>query len=259
MPLRNIEIDVGEVFPPLPNAPITEAVVEVRSRAETVWDEHTIVAEVKSQLQDYPKLQSQHGLEQTVRIEFGKSAEQTLNDLGWSGIGVRSEDDKQVAQFHRDVFSFSRLRPYENWTRFRGEVLRLWSVYAALGTRTEAQRMGLRFINQIQIASASFDIDDYLITAPKDATNIPLPFVSFFHHDTFAVPGYPYGVNVIRTIQPATKITTGPVLILDIDVFTTIPFLLSDGALEHSLAEMRWLKNKIFFGSITQRTRDLFQ
>jgi uncharacterized protein (TIGR04255 family) len=87
-----------------------------------------------------------------------------------------------------------------------------------------------------------------------------LPFLNFFHHDTFAVPGYPYAINVIRTIQPPLNPQIeGLGLIVDIDAFTTQPFEIKDGMLEERLTELRWLKNKAFFCSITPKALELFR
>jgi hypothetical protein len=41
-------------------------------------------------------------------------------------------------------------------------------------------------------------------------------------------------------------------LILDIDVFTTKPFEQRADAIDKRLAEMRWLKNKVFYSSLTK-------
>ena len=46
-------------------------------------------------------------------------------------------------------------------------------------------------------------------------------------------------------------------LILYIDVGTTKPFYLSGDGLEPHLANMRWLKNKAFFGSLSERASNL--
>lgn len=79
-----------------------------------------------------------------------------------------------------------------------------------------------------------------------------MPFLGFMHQDTLAVPNYPYAVNVIRTIHPPVAPgIPGLVLILDIDVFTTQAFELDRAAMRQRLLEMRWLKNKAFFGSVT--------
>jgi hypothetical protein len=48
-------------------------------------------------------------------------------------------------------------------------------------------------------------------------------------------------------------------LIIDTDVFTQIPFEFNLARTRQHLAEMRWLKNKVFFGSISQKTGELFK
>jgi hypothetical protein len=45
-------------------------------------------------------------------------------------------------------------------------------------------------------------------------------------------------------------------LILDIDVFTVASTVPSEEALKDRLMDMRYLKNTIFFGSITSKTKD---
>jgi uncharacterized protein (TIGR04255 family) len=73
------------------------------------------------------------------------------------------------------------------------------------------------------------------------------------------VPGHPFGVQVIQTIQPVP----GPVkevgLILDIDAFTMSPFDFSIEGLKNRLSQLRWLKNKAFFGSFKQETMERFR
>ena len=255
MPLQTIKIDLEEDFPLLPHAPITEAVVGVNSRTSALFGEATVLAQLKSKLPEYPKKEAHKNKQATVLIVPEGQPTQTITDLGFTGVRIFSEDGKQIAMFGKENFSFSRLQPYESWERFHAEALRLWRIYCDLGERKEVQRLGLRFINQIHVPSPRFDLSDYLVTAPKDVPNLPLDFTGFFHNDTLAVPGHPYGVNVIRTVQPST---TGAVIIFDIDVFRE-PFSLPDLDLEISLAEMRWLKNKLFFGSITDKALSLFK
>ena len=80
------------------------------------------------------------------------------------------------------------------------------------------------------------------------------------HKDTLGVPGHPYAINVIRTIQQLNSNMSGGVaLILDIDVFTTQAFDLDNAVLARRLLEMRWLKNKAFFGSITKKALKMFR
>ena len=48
-------------------------------------------------------------------------------------------------------------------------------------------------------------------------------------------------------------------IILDVDVFTMQPFQLNQPAIENRLTEMRWLKNKSFFGTMTAEAVENFK
>ncbi|SPE60106.1 conserved hypothetical protein [Verrucomicrobia bacterium] len=255
-----MKIDPTESFTHLPRAPIVEAVIGIVTRAEVAWEEQTVSEKLRAELPDYPNLRPQLEFQTEVNFNPGKPPEARQRDLGWKGIRVQSADGLHIAQFNRDGFLFSRLQPYENWDQLRDEALRLWQIYSRLAQPTEAQRLGLRFINRIVLPVQELDFEKYLKQHPVPPTGLDPLFVGFLHVDTLAIPGYAYTVNVIRTMQtPSDLQTAGLALILDIDVVTTQPFQLSQNVLESRLAEMRWLKNKVFFSSITEHALELFQ
>ena len=67
-------------------------------------------------------------------------------------------------------------------------------------------------------------------------------------------------VQSIRTIQPDPGPNPAGVgLILDISVFTTEPFAYDLSTVTRRLAEMRWLKNKMFFGNLTSKALESFR
>jgi uncharacterized protein (TIGR04255 family) len=251
-----LKLDLAEEFPHLPRAPIVEAAIEVRTRAESAWDEAVITEQVKSRLPEYPKVQSQTRFVQ--EITFGAAPSAKSQNAGWHGLTMNSDDGTQTVQFNRDSFVFGRLKPYENWPRFFQEALRLWSVFVELAHPAELQRIGLRFINQINLPFQEAHLADYIQPAPAPPQNLELPFHGFMHHDVLAVPGHPYAINVIRTIQTPPN-TDASAVILDIDVFTLQPFQFREAILEERLPEMRWLKNKVFFGSVTPKALESFK
>jgi uncharacterized protein (TIGR04255 family) len=103
-------------------------------------------------------------------------------------------------------------------------------------------------------------IENYINSPPTPPRGLELPFHGFMHQETLAVPDYPYAINFIRTIQRSDESNVGKIwAILDIDVFTTQSFEFTFGHVIHSLNEMRWLKNKVFFGSITEKTLEVCQ
>lgn len=255
-------IDVEEKFPHLPKAPIVEAVVDIRTNAEAPWEEANIQNQLKKELPDYPKIMSQRKFTQEIKIGLGleTGGKQSFHDLGWNGCRLQSKDQLNIAQFNRDGFVFSRLMPYENWEQLTKERMRLWDIYISLAHPSGIQRIGLRFINKIVRPMSGLKLEDYYKNPPNSPEGLDFPFAGFMHHDTLMVPGYPYKINIIKTIQNSLSAEKKDIgLIVDIDVFTNEPFSLQKDDLDKRLSEMRWLKNKIFFGSITQKTLELFK
>jgi uncharacterized protein (TIGR04255 family) len=246
-----VNIDLSEGFEHLSRAPIAEALLDIRARAETEWNDAAMLDELRRSLPDYPNA--------TVRKQFATELHMAADcpphanhrDLGQI-LMLKSQDGYHVAQFSRDGFTFSRLRPYVDWEHFRDEALRVWIIFSALGQPTELQRIGLRFINRMDLPPDGFELKQALIHDPKPPQGFTVPFLGFMQFDTLSVPGHPYAVNLIRTIQPP-QLPAQPAagLIVDVDVFTLQPAEFRPQLLVKRLNEMRWLKNKAFFGTVT--------
>ncbi|MDQ6950426.1 MAG: TIGR04255 family protein [Mariprofundales bacterium] len=244
-------LNLDEQFPHLIHAPIVEAIVEVRTQAGIPWEENPVSEKIKKELSDYPDVQSLKMMQHELKVTAGQRPEQAVRDLGWRGLRCETEDKLQVAQFYRDGFTFSRLQPYENWDIFCKEAMRLWRCHQSIAKPEQVDRLGIRFINRIRAPQHPIELDDYLTAAPQAPAAIDFPFVSFLHQDSFQIPEHPYRVDVVKTVQEMA----GTWLILDIDVFTTQP--IDANKLEDLpyLREMRWLKNKFFFSSITEKVK----
>lgn len=254
-----VDIKPDESFEHLPRAPIVEAVIEIRARATQSLQESSLRSALESRLTGYGFLDSLRGFQGEVKIEGGKPPVQQVSAIGWMGLRFRSTDGKHIVQFKRDGFVFSRLEPYLTWEQLYGESERLWSIFKELAQPTEVQRLGLRYINRLKLPPAELRFEDYIQPAPSTPRELDLPFQGFMYYDTLAVPGHPFAINIIRTVQRlGGAVDAGVALILDIDVFTT-QALNDDKFFGQRLLEMRWLKNKVFFGSITQKALDLFR
>ena len=258
--LQAVDIKLDEKFENLPHAPIVEAVIEIRARGSEALEETSLRTNIEPKLAGYVFLDSLREYQGEVKFEGGKLSSQQVQDIGWKGVRFRSTDEKHIAQFNRDGFVFSRLEPYLTWEELESEGRRLWNIYKDLAQPVDIQRLGLRFINRIKLPPGELLFEDYIQPAPTSPHGLELPFHGFMHKDTLAVPGHPYAINVIRTIQQLNGGMDGGVaLILDIDVLTTQAFDLDNAVLAQRLLEMRWLKNKAFFGSITEKALKMFR
>ena len=247
-----MNIDLNEEFPLLSRPPIVEAVLGVNARAETPWEESPISEKIRETLPEYPIIQSAQQIQHHIRISTDALVENPKPVTDWRGLRCESADNRQIAVFNRDSFSFSRLKPYQEWKSFYQEGMRLWELYCDLAQPVEAQRIGLRFINKIEFPLEMVDLDDYLQYSPQTPHGMDIPLEGFFQHNVLTIPGHPYNVNVIQTIEPSPELN-GWGVIIDIDVFTKEP-ILNIESIEDHLTKMRWIKNKVFFGSITSKT-----
>ncbi len=258
--MTKLTINISERFQHLPRAPIVEAVIDIRARAVTALEEALVKPQLEAKLSGYQVLDSQREIEHGFTLEGDKPPGLMIRDLGWKGLRFQSADKKHIAQFNRDGFVFSRLEPYQSWEQLYDEGMRLWRVYVELTQPVEIHRIGLRYINRIQLPPGELRFEDYMEAAPVPPKDLDLPFHSFMHQGTLAVSDHPYAISVIRTIQPSSAPgSMGLGLILDIDVFTAQGFELNEAAMEQRLLEMRWLKNKVFFGSVTPNALKLFR
>lgn len=247
-------------FPHLENSPIVEAVVELicvpqMKPTETEWG-----AAVRVRLPDYPVVKPMKAFELHTKLGAGQPPEQSTNDLGWNGFRLETEDHLQVAQFLRDRFIFSRLKPYRDWASFRADALRLWDVYADLAKPTASLRLGLRFINRVAMAAeVTVDPSPYLRFKLERPEGVDLPIAGFFHQDVLFDPAKGYEVRIVRTIQPPGTGEAAPQLIFDIDVAYPRTFDITSSEIGTRLEEMRLLKNRVFFGGITLEAQRRFE
>ena len=253
-------LNIDEKFDHLSKAPVVEAVLELRCRVETEWDEVHTTKRLRELLPEFTKVESVRTVMHEVAVESGIAPVQNATDLVWTGVVMKTEDEKQIVRFERDRFSFSQLAPYPGWDTFIERALNLWTLRRAEPGHDEIARMGLRFINRIAARGPDEDLQKVLVAAPVKPVDFPLPIAGFLHRDMFEVPGYDYMVLTTRTIQPvASDAAAVPGLIIDIDVFTTKPATLTIEELRARLQEMRWLKNKTFFGSLTNEAKSNLQ
>jgi uncharacterized protein (TIGR04255 family) len=248
------QIDLTETFEHLPNAPIVEAVIHWRARAETKLEPATLLEQLKTKLPDYPHSQRQQEI--GFETEFNADGGALRQHHAWHGFRFESTDKLQVAQYTRNGFVFSRLKPYQDWEKFEAEAQRLWEIYRELAEPSEIQRLGVRFINVIPVELK--EVASLLTLPPRSPETIKLPISTFLHQTTFSIPDHPYELNVVQTIQPPARPERDSFgLILDLDVGTTRPIPFE--GMDYRLLQMQWIKNKAFFSLVKETALKRFR
>lgn len=259
MASEGFQIDLNESFPHLAAAPTVEAVIHWQARAERSWEPSDLQAKMAERLPEYPNREFQHQFEFAAQTVMGtnESHATASQRSAWHGIRVSTSDKLYIAQFTRDGFTFSRMRPYNDWASFSTEARRLWRIFVELANPSEVQRLAVRFINRIATATLG-NLGDYLKEPPTCPGSLPLS--GFVYQSTFRVPDHPLEIGIVKMMQPATPVIAQESgLILDIAVFTSSTIACDDHDLERLLPEMRWLKNRIFFELLTKKAIDSFK
>jgi uncharacterized protein (TIGR04255 family) len=243
----------------LPHAPITEALIDlqVTPREGLTFAELT-AALGAANFGYYVKNPISQG-KFAFRMEPDGQRPQTIAEAAQIGVRLHSTDEKYVAQFRLAGFTLSRLPPYEKWENLLDEGRRLWAIYVEQLAPSRVVRIATRFINNLQLPlepGSSFQTYvNKLIDVPEEA---PQAVEAFFQR--FRLVDSVSSARVILTLALDGMPAGGPApVILDVDAFTAANLIATDKELWVILERLRELKNRSFFGTITERTAELYE
>ncbi len=253
-------INLAETFEHFPNAPIVEAVFDIRARTRNELSEVQIRKQLDASLHGFTFMDSLNEFQHEVRFENPTESPRVISASGWKGVRYRTTDGTYIAQFGTEGFALSRLAPYQDWATLSADAAHLWRQHLELANPGEITRLGLRFINRIVIPPGDVEFENYFKIRPAPPAGLQALYADFLQRETLAIPGTPYQLTLIKTIQlPTNPLSEGLSLIVDIDVFSNELIALPEDSVSHRFNEMRWLKNKAFFGSVTEPALALFR
>jgi uncharacterized protein (TIGR04255 family) len=245
-------------YPLLRNAPITEALIDVRIKIKEGFDIVRIEALHDAISSQYPDKKARHRLE--GRFEFKKGEiPVSVGTETVDGYIFTSGDNREVFQARIDGFTFNRLKPYDKWEAFRDEAGKLWRLFRELMS-PEIVRVGLRYINKFDIPlfpDPLRDFSEYLTAAPIVPENLPQGVSSFLTRVVIHNPKIDAAAIITQAFEQIIDPKFIPI-ILDIDTFKQKDRIDEEEAWQ-DLEELRQFKNEIFFSSITERTKELFK
>lgn len=154
--------------------------------------------------------------------------------------------------------SISKLAPYDRWEGLRDITREVWSAYAKAVNPIAITRIGVRYINRIELQQELIDFDKVLTAGPKIPEAIPQALAEFFTRVVVPIPDKGAIMTIAQTFEPAAPATTGarsyPAVVLDVDTFVARAFEIDDPGTWAALESLRDVKNMAFFNSITEET-----
>jgi uncharacterized protein (TIGR04255 family) len=244
-----------EVFP---NAPITEALVDIRV---SLSDKITLddLALFQDPIRErFPEKKERRFIKGGLEISAEPKA--TLS-TGPDGYIFECSAEKKLVQARLDGFTFNKLKPYDNWKSFRSEAYQLWNLYFDIAKPIKITRIALRYINRIEVplpVGRQLDFSEYLLISPEIAADLPQALAHFFMRVVMPNDNIDAIAVITETIQDPTPDKRLP-LIFDIDVFQETAYEGNDPDIWDQFDKLHDFKNDIFFKSTTEKAKELFR
>ena len=243
------------------NAPITEAIIDLRivqSWGLSIND----LAEIQEMLRDeYPYHEQEHMYSGQVFIEEVGKPPRTDEAYRLNGFQLTSRDKRRVFHARLDGFTLAIGAPYDRWESFRDEARRLWDIYRSIAKPEGVSRIGMRYINQLDIAayvpeSTYVELRDFLNVYPE--TPASWMFNNFFMQ--LQIPQEDLGGWLVVNEAPVRAPDKADALLqLDFDLFREQfeePWRADDDTQVWDFLErLHTRKNEAFEASITDATR----
>jgi uncharacterized protein (TIGR04255 family) len=244
-------------MPHYSKAPITEAIVDIRTEQPSALRFDDLQA-VAKRLNEYTLAETRN-LTQAV-FQVGSPPQASAQERPWALV-FRNGNNTQVLQVRLDGFTFSRLKPYEDFEHLTGEARKLWDIYREVASPKKITRVALRYINQFDFAGESIEPEDYLNTFPRVPEKLPAGFRDFgpFWMNLIMPQTDLNGTLVINEGNTPPRSPRTIPIVLDLDLFVENPPVASEQELWAFFEKLRERKNLYFEASITEKTRGLIR
>lgn len=248
------------------NPPITEAVCEFRFSPDE-WD-ITWPGELYSAIKkDYPQKPRQYQEQILEQRPDGLTHRQITK------VQFLSTDGTRTVSVGPGTIAIHDLYPYSSWEQFSLRIFSVLSAYQAVINNRPLIRVGLRYINRIDLRKEkSVELDQYFSGLPNQPEEWPSQIFDFLFKFELA---YPDGAaaRIFWTSERESeknpketsnktrkKESRGLAVILDIDVYSFISgkHLISGKEVEELVTDLRQKERTLFESTITDKTRKLF-
>lgn len=244
----------------LTNAPITEAVIDLRVRTA-------------------PGLRVQEFVDLKAKLggEYGEAKDITFFELGFQqlpgeplegrqvvhgciGYRYESSDNKHIVQFRKDGFTFSRLAPYTKWEQVFAEASRMYRLFFEIGSVEEVTRVAVRYINRLLLPQEeAANLALFLTAPPLIPQGVVAYLTGFLTQIQFQDLETQISGTITQTVQQGGGLPGKIPVILDLDVFEVKTSSPEPDQVLQRFAALRMVKNQYFFASITDKTVDLYK
>ena len=236
----------------LSKAPVVEAVIELRVATAQSGDIDSLV-NWRDLLKDrFPRGRHIHFFQAQMGVSDANKVTKAIESQP-TGVRLESDDGKWVVQGRLDALSVSRLAPYTGFEDLVEMTKSIWKSYVDAIAAQATVRLGVRYINRIEIKADGLNFDTILTAGPKIPSNLPQLFTEFMSRVVVQIPEQRVAVAVLQAFDPGPPFVQAgnSAIVLDIDAFSDIPHEVNSGEVWRFMDTLRRVKNLAFFSSLT--------
>ena len=242
----------------LDNAPITEAIIDFRVKLAPSFDPARFSGLAERLQETYPRHEQRKLFKQELGVKNGRPLSIGPKDLGFHGYWFKSADEKKIAQFRVDGFTFNKLRPYTSWAEVIEEARQLWDLYVEVASPEVVTRIAVRYINHLKIPAPVKDPSEYFRAPIPIPVDLPLALNNYLTRVVVRDRESDVAVNISHALTEVVD-SKHLTFLLDIDAYKARDFEPTDHVIWETFEALHDSKNRIFFGSITEETARLYE
>jgi uncharacterized protein (TIGR04255 family) len=234
--------------------PIVEAVCEFRLTPETRWD-LTVPGLLYERLKGSFPQKEQRMIPEVELIQGPEGLQQQIRTS--ERIMLFTKDKKMLVQVGPRLLAINVLKPYPHWESFKPRIEMAWQSLQAAIEVQGLERIGLRYINHIELPAQSVELAEYFEFYLSVGQRLPQQMVSFLAGAEFSYADDRDHCRVQLTPIPGSGGKS--LFMLDIDYF------LARARAVEVVDALAWVEEahdrvkEVFEGCITDKLREMFE
>jgi uncharacterized protein (TIGR04255 family) len=236
-------------------SPVLEAVVEIRGELPDGVGEETLAAVRTGDEERYPDVVPVMQGAFNINLDATGSTPPTTSATT-QRAGYLFRGRAELFQATRESLSYHKLAPYSEWESCRDEAKRLWAKYRRAARPRRLTRLGLRYVNRLDLPAPG-ELKDYLLTYPELAPGLPQLLSGYMMQLSVPQPDMPGAVLVMRqglVGSPAPGVAS---VLLDIDLAYVLDLSGDSDEFWQFFEQLHNRQIATFESCITDKTREL--
>lgn len=235
------------------NPPLVEAACEFRFKSEHPWD-WTIPGIIYERIRDkFPVKRQQAGLEITLGPGEGTLVPVPIPPTAINRMQFVREDESALIQLGSNLLAVNQFQPYPEWPKFKRQIMEQLDTYRSVAEPDGFARLGLRYVNRVDIPGAHIELKDYFKALPQVPPELPDTWSAFVMSVNVAYAGPASTLRIsVATMPPVSQDRV--LVLLDLDLFSEGEEMPNFDQIEEWLESSHTRIEEAFDGSVTERT-----